>query len=131
MCDSPPQAEEGHELLAGEMSHLVKNLLAIATGLTKITSRSSTSVEDMSKQLTHRLKALGRAHDLVRPLPGGQGTAALMGDLLAVLLSTYDDEGAFAGRIRIAVLRMGIGEAAGNGLALVMYELATNSVKYG
>lgn len=37
------QAEEGHELLAGEMSHRVKNLLAIASGLTAITSRSTTS----------------------------------------------------------------------------------------
>jgi PAS domain-containing protein len=27
------QAEEGHELLAGEMSHRVKNLLALASGL--------------------------------------------------------------------------------------------------
>jgi hypothetical protein len=34
------QAEEGSELLAGEMSHRVKNLLAIAAGLTEITSRS-------------------------------------------------------------------------------------------
>src|SRR5215208_6922908 len=34
-------AEEGHELLAGEMSHRVKNLLAIATSLTNITSRSA------------------------------------------------------------------------------------------
>jgi hypothetical protein len=32
------QAEEGNELLAGEMSHRVKNLLAIASGLTAITS---------------------------------------------------------------------------------------------
>jgi PAS domain-containing protein len=37
------QAEEGQELLAGEMSHRVKNLLAIATSLTNITSRSSSS----------------------------------------------------------------------------------------
>ncbi len=33
------QAEEGSELLAGEMSHRVKNLLAIATGLTQLTAR--------------------------------------------------------------------------------------------
>jgi len=125
------QAEEGHELLAGEMSHRVKNLLSIATGLTRITSRSSSSIEDMSKQLTQRLTALGRAHDLVRPLPGGQGKAALLGDLFAVLLAPYDDEGAFAGRIRVAVPRMGIGEAAATGVALVVHELATNSVKYG
>jgi len=125
------QAEEGHELLAGEMSHRVKNLLAIASALTKITMRSSTSIEDMSKQLTRRLMALGRAHDMVRPLPGGQGGAALLGDLFTVLLSPYDDEGAFAGRIRVAVPRMGIGEAAATNLALIMHELATNSVKYG
>lgn len=125
------QAEEGNELLAGEMSHRVKNLLAIASALTKITMRSSTSIEDMSKQLTQRLMALGRAHDLVRPLPGDQGKAALLGDLLTVLLSPYDDDGAFAGRIRVAVPRMGIGEAAATNLALVLHELATNSVKYG
>ncbi|WP_431299095.1 sensor histidine kinase [Tabrizicola sp. BL-A-41-H6] len=125
------QAEEGNELLAGEMSHRVKNLLAIASALTKITMRSSTSIEDMSKQLTQRLMALGRAHDLVRPLPRDQGKAALLGDLLTVLLSPYDDDGAFAGRIRVAVPRMGIGEAAATNLALVLHELATNSVKYG
>src|SRR4051812_48106875 len=64
------QAEEGHELLAGEMSHRVKNLLAIAAGLTNITSRSTSTTEDMARELTQRLTALGRAHDLVRPLPG-------------------------------------------------------------
>lgn len=125
------QAEEGHELLAGEMSHRVKNLLAVATGLTHITSRSTSSTTDMARELTQRLTALGRAHDLVRPLPGGQGQAALLGDLLTVLLAPYDDLGAFSGRIRVAVERMGVGEAAATSLALVIHELATNSLKYG
>jgi len=58
------QAEEGHELLAGEMSHRVKNLLAIASGLTAITSRYAKTAANMAKELTHRLAALGRAHDL-------------------------------------------------------------------
>ena len=44
------QAEEGNELLAGEMSHRVKNLLAIAAGLTAITSRSSATATDMARQ---------------------------------------------------------------------------------
>lgn len=35
------QTEERHELLAGEMSHRVKNLLAIVSGLMRITFRSS------------------------------------------------------------------------------------------
>src|SRR6476661_4184077 len=42
------QAEEGHELLAGEMSHRVKNLLAIASGLTRMTSRSARNIEEMA-----------------------------------------------------------------------------------
>lgn len=125
------QAEESSELLAGEMSHRVKNLLTIASGLARITSRSSSDVTDMAAQLTNRLTALGRAHDLVRPLPGSQGDAALLGDIFSVLLAPYDDKGAFAGRIRIAVPRMGVGEAAAASLALVVHELATNSLKYG
>jgi two-component sensor histidine kinase len=125
------QAEEAHELLAGEMSHRVKNLIAIAGALTTMTSRSSNTKEDMARELTQRLTALGRAHDLVRPVPGQTENAALLGDLITVLLMPYDDLGAFAGRIRVSVPRMGIGEGAATNLALVLHELATNSVKHG
>ncbi|TVR11632.1 MAG: histidine kinase [Salinarimonadaceae bacterium] len=125
------QAEESNELLAGEMSHRVKNLLAIASSLTTISSRSSTSIEDMAGQLTNRLAALGRAHDLVRPLPGQAVTDALLGDLISVLLAPYDDLGAFSGRVRVSVPRMGVGQASATTLALIIHELATNSLKYG
>jgi two-component sensor histidine kinase len=125
------QAEEAHELLAGEMSHRVKNLITIAGALTAMTSRSAESKEEMAHDLTGRLIALGRAHDLVRPLPGQTQSAALLGDLISVLLTPYDDNGAFSGRIRVSVPRMAIGEAGATGLALVLHELATNSVKHG
>lgn len=126
------QAEEGRELLAGEMSHRVKNLLAIASGLTHITSRSTKTVEDMARELTQRLTALGRAHDLVRPVPGQtEAPAALLGDLLTVLLAPYDDPAAFSGRIRVSVPRMSVGESATTIFALIVHELATNSLKYG
>lgn len=125
------QAEEGNELLAGEMSHRVKNLLAIASSLTAITAKSCKSVEDMTQDLMRRLTALGRAHDLVRPLPTSQGSAALLGDLITILLAPYDDLGAFSGRIRVAVPRMGVGERTATTLAMVVHELATNSIKHG
>ncbi|MBP7815843.1 MAG: histidine kinase [Phenylobacterium sp.] len=126
------QAEEGRELLAGEMSHRVKNLLAIASGLTAITSRSTKTVEDMARELTLRLTALGRAHDLVRPVAGQtEAPSALLGDLLTVLLAPYDDLGAFSGRIRVSVPRMSVGESATTIVALIVHELATNSLKYG
>ena len=126
------QAEESRELLAGEMSHRVKNLLAIATGLTAITSRSTNSTNDMARELTLRLTALGRAHDLVQPVPGQtEAASALLGGLLSVLLAPYDDLGAFSGRIRVSVPRLSVGESATTMLALIVHELATNSLKYG
>jgi two-component sensor histidine kinase len=125
------QAEEAHELLAGEMSHRVKNLLQIASALTEITSRSAKTTTEMAHDLTNRLTALGRAHALVRPAPGEASQEALIGDLLTVLLAPYDDKGDFLGRVRVSVPRMGIGESATTTLALVIHELATNSLKYG
>jgi two-component sensor histidine kinase len=126
------QAEESRELLAGEMSHRVKNLLTIASSLTAITSRSTSTTNDMARELTQRLTALGRAHDLVRPVPGqSEAASALLGDLLTVLLAPYDDLGAFSGRIRVSVPRMRVGESSTTILALVVHELATNSLKYG
>lgn len=128
------QAEESNELLAGEMGHRVKNLLAIASSLAMYTARSSTTTNEMARELTQRLAALGRSHDLVRPVPGQSGKAAklaLLGDLLTVLLMPYDDLGAFRGRIRVSVPRMAVGETGAMTLALVIHELATNSIKYG
>ena len=124
-------AEEAAELLAGEMSHRVKNLLAIAAGLTAITSRTCKTTEDMALQLTVRLTALGRAHDLVRPVPGRTGGAALLADLLTVLLAPYGDMDGLGNRTRIAAPRIAIGEKTTTVLALVVHELATNALKYG
>jgi two-component sensor histidine kinase len=124
------QAEEANELLAGEMSHRVMNLLHIATALTQITSRSTVTKEDMAHELTNRLMALGRAQELVRPVRGRKKEAALLGDLVSVLLAPYDEKGASV-RIRVSVPKMSVGEMSSTTLALVIHELATNSAKYG
>src|SRR5436190_8065722 len=122
------QAEEANELLAGEMSHRVKNLLIIATALTQITSRSAATKEDMAHELTSRLMALGRAQELVRLVPGRKNNATLLGDLISVLLAPYDEKGASV-RIRVSVPKMAVGESSSTTLALVIHELATNSAK--
>ena len=124
------QAEEVNELLAGEMSHRVMNLLHIATALTQISSRSAATKEDMAHELTNRLMALGRAQELVRPVYGRKNEATLLGDLISVLLAPYDEKGASV-RIRVSVPKMSVSEASSTALALVIHELATNSAKYG
>jgi len=124
------QAEEANELLAGEMSHRVKNLLQIATALTRITSRSAATKEDMAGELTSRLMALDRVQDLVRPVHGRQNGATLLGDLISILLAPYDEKEASV-RIRVSVPRLSVAEGPSTALALVIHELATNSAKYG
>jgi two-component sensor histidine kinase len=124
------QAEENNELLAGEMSHRVMNLLQIATALTRMSSHSTATKEDMAHELTSRLMALGRAQELVRPLPGQKYEGTLLGDLISVLLAPYDEKGASV-RIRVSVPKMNVGEASSTAMALVIHELATNSAKYG
>ena len=122
-------AEEAHELIAGEMSHRVKNLLAVASALTQITSHAATT-QEMAKDLTTRLMTLGRVQDLVRPAPGQSRRAVLLADLLTILLAPYDGLGD-SRRIRVAAPKINVGEAASTALALVIHELATNSAKYG
>ena len=122
-------AEEAHELIAGEMSHRVKNLLAVASALTMITSHAATT-QEMAKDLTNRLITLGRVQDLVRPTSGQEKRAVLMADLLTILLAPYDGMGD-SRRIRVAAPKINVGEASSTSLALVIHELATNSAKYG
>ena len=124
------QAEEARELLAGEMSHRVKNLFSIASALTTIAAHSAASTSEMARDLTQRLTALGQAHDLVHSLPGQEeDRTALLGDLLGVLLAPYDNHDATRVIVRVPDIR--VGEASATTLALVVHELATNSVKYG
>jgi two-component sensor histidine kinase len=85
----------------------------------------------LARDLTGRLAALGRAHDLVGSAHSADQKAALLGDLLSVLLAPYDDMGDFQGRIRVSVPRISVGQKSGTTLALVVHELATNSLKYG
>jgi len=125
------RAEETREMLAGEMSHRIKNLFAIASALTAIAARSAATTTEMARDLTQRLTALGRAHDLVRPIPGEVENKADLGDLLTVLLAPYGDREGTGGHVHISVPEMHVGEAAATTLALVMHELATNSIKYG
>ena len=125
------QAEEARELIAGEMVHRVKNLFSIASALAVISERSTTNSTEMSRDLRLRLSALDRAHELVRPAECDSKKTAHLGDLLATLLTPYSGEGPGGDRVRVAVPELFIGDASSTALALIVHELATNSIKYG
>ena len=60
-------AEEARELLAGEMQHRIKNLFSVASALTNMALRSSSSMDEMAHDIQNRLKALSAAHELIYP----------------------------------------------------------------
>ena len=118
-------------MLTGEMSHRVKNLFAIASALTAIARRSAATTGEMARDITQRLTALGYAHELIRPSLSYQKKAADLSELLCVLLGAYDDKGVTGDRIRISGPSVLVGESSITTVALVIHELATNSIKYG
>lgn len=125
------KAEEAREMLAGEMNHRVKNILSITSALTAISSRSTTTKEEMAKDLRQRIVALARAHDMVRPDLSQGRKAALLGDLLTNLLEPYSIKNSDVERIVISTPEVLVGDKSAMTLALVVHELATNSIKYG
>ena len=61
------RAEEQQALLLGEMSHRVKNLFAVASGMVALSARSARTPQDVVVSVQQRLAALTRAHELTRP----------------------------------------------------------------
>jgi two-component sensor histidine kinase len=125
------KAEEAREMIAGEMNHRVKNIFAITTALTTISSRSTTTKDEMVKDLRQRIVALSNAHEMVRPDHSQQHKAAQFSDLLAKLLEPYANTSSNSERVHLSVPNVLVGEKSATALALVVHELATNSIKYG
>jgi two-component sensor histidine kinase len=125
------KAEEAREMLASEMNHRVKNIFAITSALTAISSRSTTTKEEMVHDLRQRIFALSNAHDMVRPDASQQKKAAQLEDLLDTLLEPYASTHSKTERVHITTPRLLVGEKSATALALIVHELATNSIKYG
>ncbi|WP_261388897.1 PAS domain-containing protein [Qipengyuania aquimaris] len=125
--DKAHRLSESRDLLARELSHRIKNIFAVVSGLIAIRSRGREEVEGFAKELTDTIRALGTAHDYVRPMSERRGET--LSGLLTDLLAPYDPKG--GERFTIAGPGVKIGARAATPLALIFHELATNSAKYG
>ena len=115
------------ETLAFEMSHRVKNLFAVATGMVRLTLRGAATKEELAEKLTGRLQALSDANAIVRrrfdQIPWEHADFT---EILTRILRPHDE-----GRSALNGPALLVGERATNDLALVFHELATNASKYG
>ena len=124
------------EMLTKEMSHRVKNLFMIVTGMVHVSVRAAATPEEVGSILTGRLQALAAANALVRRTFGAIGTAEQGSDLkelVETILAPHQGVVTVArpNLFRIDGPPVQLGERATNALALVCHELATNAVKYG
>ena len=63
-------ASEARDLLAKELSHRIKNIFAVVSGLISLSVRKRPEVKEFGAELIDTIQALGRAHDYVRPAEG-------------------------------------------------------------
>ena len=125
--DGVHKLSEARDLLSRELAHRIKNIFAVVIGLVSLESRRLPEHKPFADTLMGTLRALGRAHDFVRPA-GGDTRESLQG-LLEVLFAPYATGG--VERVQVTGDDAIISQRAATPLALVFHELATNSAKYG
>jgi two-component sensor histidine kinase len=120
------QEAERNEVLARELQHRVKNILAIVRALSRQTVANSRSLKAYSIAFDGRIAALARTQNLVTLSTGGQiGLRELARDEL-------EAHGAQEGhKVLIAGPDLMLGPRVAQVVGLVFHELATNAVKYG
>lgn len=130
--DDQKRLAEQNEILSRELSHRIKNIFAVLSGLISLSVRQFPEMAQYAKDLKMRVASLGRAHDFVRP--HSERSAPHVGPttlkaLLSELLSPYQT--ADAERLMIDGDDHVIDDRAATPFGLVFHELATNASKYG
>jgi two-component system CheB/CheR fusion protein len=118
--------ERRQQLLLNELTHRVKNTLAVVQSIAHQTLRSVSSGKDFVERFSGRLGALSSAHGLlVQSDWKGADLGALAEAQLAPYLSDRPD------RLTVKGEAVSLGPDLATPLGLVLHELATNAAKHG
>jgi two-component sensor histidine kinase len=117
------QAEEQRDLLMRELSHRVKNTLALVQAIANQTFRSSD--EAATHAFSERLIALSSAYDVLLGEQFGGG------DVLAIIETTLRPHRRQDEAIELSGEPVMLAPSCALALSLVIHELATNATKYG
>lgn len=120
------RAEQQMELLVAELSHRVKNILAMVMSIARRTAKSSRTVQQYEETFLSRMRALSDAHALVFEANWGDTT---LQRVLERTLSPFRREGDRS--IIIDGPPVKLEPKAALALSLIFHELVTNATKYG
>jgi PAS domain S-box-containing protein len=119
-------AEERQHLLVGELTHRIKNTLALVQAIAEQTRRTVTSPDAFHTIFADRLGALARAHDALRRDGGTETTLeAVAREALAPYL------GGASPRLDIIGPHVRLSSGTAVALGMAFHELATNAAKHG
>lgn len=118
------EVEERQDILNAELAHRLKNNLALVQSIVSQTLRTAIDVPSARNILAERIRALGKAHDV---LMTGRRDAAPVEDIVRSTVALLGE----GGRVAINGPRIELGASAAMSLVLICHELATNASKYG
>jgi two-component sensor histidine kinase/methyl-accepting chemotaxis protein len=118
------EAEDRQSLLAREVDHRTKNVLAVVHAIVSLTRAED--IKQFSAAVEGRVQALARAHSL---LSESRWCGAKIGDLIQGELGCYRTPN--LDRIRISGKSLSLHPSAVQALALAVHELASNAAKHG
>jgi two-component sensor histidine kinase len=120
------EAQRQTALIARELNHRVKNLFSVVLAIVQLASRGAASPRETVDRIRDRVQALANAHELSLgndPM-GGFDFETMVRAILAAYVSETCELELSGPPLRLPAMRA-------TPLGLILFELATNAMKYG
>ena len=118
--------EKRQAMLLRELSHRVKNTLAVVQSVARQTLRSSPDTRSFVEAFEGRIRSLAASHSLLTEADwGGARLDTIIRHQVAAMVHGYED------RFRLRGPDVVLSAEMATQIGLVLHELATNAAKYG
>lgn len=125
LLEEQRQRQRDQRILQRELSHRMKNTLAMVQAIVSQTMRNSSSLEEASLRSTERIQALSRAQDMLTE------TNWQTADIRSVVEAAIEPHIDGGQRFTVEGPSVDLTAQQGLGISLAVHELATNATKYG